>query len=116
MTEKEATNFEEEEAFYDCEISWEEFYNPEFNPKISVGFATTVSASMAVELVIKNPNGVTSETLFVFHPTVRESVLRTIKKLNEEDPNGEEVLEVSGEFFTDFLVRWSTSQSSSPQQ
>ena len=115
MTEKEETNFEEE-AFYDCEISWEEFYNPEFFPRISVGFATTVSVSMTVELVIKNSSGATAETLFVFHPTVRESVLRAIKKLNDEDPNGEEVLEVSGEFFTDFLVRWSASQSSSPQQ
>jgi len=110
MIEKETATDVEEEIFYDCEISWEEF-NDIKNPKISVGFSTTVSESMAMELAIPNPNGEGSESLFIFNPNARETVLRTVGRINKEAPNSQEIVEVSGVFFTEFLVRWSSQQS-----
>ena len=117
MIEKEATA-EVEEVVFDAEISWEEFFNTEVNPRVYVGFAITVSLAMAMELSIYDLDGEVAETLFLFHPMSRETILRNISKLNEEEPNQSPIIELSGIPFTDFLFRWSTSQYQqlSPQQ
>ncbi len=109
MIEKEATA-NVEEVFYDGEISWEEFFDYDLCPKIYVGFSTTVSLAMAMELPIHDSDGELSEVLFIFNPRSRETVLRSVDKINKEDPTGQPIAEVSGIFFTEFLAYWSSSQ------
>ena len=94
--------------FSDGEISWEEFFENEISPKIHVGFSITISLSMAMELPIYHPDGKeVAETLFLFNPNSRESIIRNIERINEEDPD-QPIIEIAGISLTDYLFRWSS--------
>ena len=112
MVEKEVTA-EAEEIAFDTEISWEEFFDA--GPRVYIGFCITITLAMAMELSIYDLDGEVSETLFLFHPTSRETILRSTKNLNEEEPNKPPIEELSGIFFTDFLIRWSNAQQNLPK-